>query len=120
MWLVNIKIIAYRTFHIPAGSPAGALCIRLVRLVVCPSRCPSRANIGSLVAMMAVGQHAVCAGESIQVPTLTRPLASPLYMLLRGHKMTVGGLQLSGITQKLSCCSQMVSAILQMEILEFE
>jgi len=62
---------------------------------------------------MAVGQHAVHAGESIPLPTWTRPQAgksisvqkwnsphgragkSTLQMLLLGHQMTVGCLQLS-------------------------
>ena len=65
---------------------------------------------------MAVGQHAVRAGESISLPTWTRPRASEsipckneivrgagksiIQMLLWEHWMTIGGLQLSSSVSK--------------------
>ena len=68
------------------GTPScsGALCIDLVRHVVRPDVCPvttsalslaSRIDVNTMTeaSMMAVGQHAVRAGESIYVPTWTRP-----------------------------------------------
>ena len=47
-----------------------------IMFLACLSRCVSRANVVSPrgQAMLAVGQHTVCVGESIVVPTASAPL----------------------------------------------
>jgi len=64
----------------------------------CPSRCLSRAKFSTICGqtMMAISHCPLAlAGESFPVPTWDLQVHYSVQMLLQGHQVTVGGLQLS-------------------------
>ena len=87
---------------------SGALYFHFVRPVLCPPRCPSRANIAwpsgraALVigkhtdhrpAMLAVGQHIVRADKSISVQKWNSPQGGQVHCVSKIHKCCCGGIK---------------------------